>query len=499
MRDDDPVTTGEMLALPEDTLDLADRLDPVRAALRRAGAGDHEAARAITQRLAPRVFGLALHVTGSMRRARRVAVTALTSALLDAETLAAGALPGDVAVLDRARRMAVPLAGDGPVRSLAAESPDATERTRERGELEVMRVLLGLDPAERAVVEVAAQGRFSASGHERERQAALLADALAGLIPHGGTGDPAHDALIALDALGLADEEERERLREHTGSPEGAAAHRIGIEAAARLALLSTTPVPEDLVDEVLQAVASAADVSAEEHEAAYHGTYETPVLGTDTQQRLVGPPARAGAAAVGIADPDADSESAPSAEPSAAADASTTPRFSYGKRSEAQERRRRRRRDRAHASSTPVRARVALAVLGAAVLALAVGLALTWNRADRAEAEAAAWRSVATAPGARPVDGVSDNGTWSAVLSPVGTALHATGVAQDEETVLQLWGMRGEETIDLGVLEVQQGGAISHHSRTPVDSLLVTREWKPGNVTGTPSTMVVARLDAHG
>lgn len=140
----------------------------------------------------------------------------------------------------------------------------------------------------------------------------------------------------------------------------------------------------------------------------------------------------------------------------------------------------------------------MALTVLGAVVLALAVGLALTWNRADRAEAEAAAWRSVATAPGARPVDGVSDNGTWAAVLSPVGTALHATGVTQDEDTVLQLWGMRGEETIDLGVLEVQQGGAISHQSRTPVDSLLVTREWKPGNVTGTPSTMVVARLDAH-
>src|SRR5699024_12586172 len=70
-----PYTTlfrSENPALPEDTLDLAERLDPVRTLLRRTAGGDRAAASALVDVLGPRIHGLAVHVTGSSARAGKL-------------------------------------------------------------------------------------------------------------------------------------------------------------------------------------------------------------------------------------------------------------------------------------------------------------------------------------------------------------------------------------------------------------------------------------------
>ena len=122
--------TGEAPAIPEDTLDLGDRLDPVRTLLRRAAGGDQRAARALVDVLGPRIHGLGVHITGSTAKAGRLAVWVLRSCLRDAGQLAASGLPGEAAVLDRARRAAVATEPSGDVRSLVA--PDAvSDRTRD--------------------------------------------------------------------------------------------------------------------------------------------------------------------------------------------------------------------------------------------------------------------------------------------------------------------------------------------------------------------------------
>src|SRR5690625_241660 len=158
--------TGEDPAIAEDTLDLGERLDPVRTLLRRTAAGDRDAVSALVDVLGPRIHGLAVHVTGSSARAGRLTVWVLRTCVRDAAQLASGGLPGEAAVLDRARRAAVATRPTGDVRSLVA--PDTVaDRTRDRREVDAVRALLALSPVERALVESAAQGRFPYSGPQR--------------------------------------------------------------------------------------------------------------------------------------------------------------------------------------------------------------------------------------------------------------------------------------------------------------------------------------------
>ena len=352
--------TGEDPALPEDTLDLGERLDPVRTLLRRTAAGDRDAASALVDVLGPRIHGLAVHVTGSSARAGRLTVWVLRTCVRDAAQLASGGLPGEAAVLDRARRAAVATRPSGDVRSLVA--PDTvTDRTRDRREVDVVRALLALPPVQRALVESAAQGRFPYSGPQRPEPAAVLAGMLDELVPFGGPESPQLRGLAALDALALAEEGERARLRELTAGSEAAAVHRHAIEAAARLTLLTALPPSRDLHTEVLDALdsipparsrgparpASAARPPAGP-EAAYHGTYATPVLGTDTQRRVVGPPAMTGGPQAGPAAAAATAPAEPSDAPRAASarpGATRAPAFSFRPSDEAGRTRRQRRR----------------------------------------------------------------------------------------------------------------------------------------------------------
>src|SRR5699024_5431054 len=282
--------TGEDPALPEDTLDLGERLDPVRTLLRRTAAGDRDAASALVDVLGPRIHGLAVHVTGSSARAGRLTVWVLRTCVRDAAQLASGGLPGEAAVLDCARRAAVATRPSGDVRSLVA--PDTvTDRTRDRREVDVVRALLALPPVQRALVESAAQGRF------------------------GGPESAQLRGLAALDALALADEGERARLRELTAGSEAAAVHRHAIEAAARLTLLTALPPTRDLHADVLDPLEGGPSAGPE---AAYHGTYATPVLGTDTQRRMVGPPAMAGGPQTGRAGAATPAPAAPRSDPRA-------------------------------------------------------------------------------------------------------------------------------------------------------------------------------------
>src|SRR5699024_2887580 len=143
-------------ARPRRARPQASRPDPL---VRRAGAGDRRAAAALVDVLGPRIHGLAVHVTGSSARAEGLAVTVLRSCLRDAGQLATSGLPGEAAVLDRARRAAVATHPTGDVRSLAGPAPVA-DRTSDRREVDVLRVLLERPPAQPALVESAAQGRF---------------------------------------------------------------------------------------------------------------------------------------------------------------------------------------------------------------------------------------------------------------------------------------------------------------------------------------------------
>src|SRR5690606_4879379 len=243
----------------EDTLDLGERLDPVRTLLRRSASGDRAAAAALVDVLGPRVHGLALHLLGSARRAESLTVSVLRSCLRDAGQLAARGLPGDVAVLDRARRTATATRPTGDVPSLA-EMVEAADRTTGRRKLAVRRVLLALAPAERALVEGAAQGRFAAA--DRPRAALVLARALDELVPFGPVANAELRGLASLDALGLALPGEQERLRTVTGSAEAAAVHRHAIEAAARLTVLTAVAPSRDLRGPVLDGFAAPAPLA---------------------------------------------------------------------------------------------------------------------------------------------------------------------------------------------------------------------------------------------
>ncbi|GAA1488446.1 hypothetical protein [Brachybacterium sacelli] len=471
--------TGGPSGIPEDTVDLGNELDPTRTLLSRASAGDRSAAAALVDVLGPRIHGLAVHVTDSSATAGRLTVSVLRSCLRDAADLAASALPGEAAVLHRARRAAVATRPRGDVRSLIA--PDATlDRTSDRREVEVVRTLLELPSAQRALVESAAQGRFDATGPQRGEAAGVLARVLDQLVAFGGPQDPDLRALAALDALALAGEQERHRLRELTVDPGTAGVHRHALEAAASLTLLTAVPPSRDLHLAVLEGFGAAP-------EALYHGTYSTPVLGTDSQRRMVGPPAVAGAvhsAATPVS-------SSPSADvPQGETGPAPSPAFAFRAVDEKRSSRHERRKGRPWIS----RSLAVLALIGVLVL----GGLLIDARRERAASEAFAstWAQYSVAADAELIDGLSDNGDWAAVITPDGLAVRAEGVVAYEGEVLQLWGTSDGARTDLGVLEMSRDGLLRFTSPETADSLVVTREMAPQNVSGTPSSRIVASLD---
>lgn len=505
--------TGEMPAVPEDTVDLGERLDPVRTLLRRTAAGDRGAAAALVEVLGPRIHGLAVHVTGSSARAEKLAVAVLRSCLRDAGDLATSGLPGEAAVLDRARRAAVATNPTGDVRSLAGPAPVA-DRTSDRREIDVLRVLLELPPAQRALVESAAQGRFPYEGGARRPAAVTLSEALDALIPFGGPPDPEIRGLSALDALALAEAGERLRLRELTRAPETAGVHRRAIEAAARLALLTAVPPSRDLQVAVLEGFgapaprpapspSAAPPLAPSEAEPAYGGSYATPVLGTDTQRRVVGPPPVAGGVHGSASAPSAGSAPTPDSAAAPPQDsrgqgAAPAPEFAFRSADEKERTRRRRRRERARAGTrgVPWFSRSLAAVLLIAALVLGVLLLDSQRRLEDSETFAAAWAEHAVAPGARLVPGTSDNGTWQAVLTEEGVVLRAEGVVGWEGEVLELWGESDGTPRSYGVLELDDDGTIEFVSTMTDQRLFVTREMPPGNESGSPSPRVVADLD---
>src|SRR5699024_9469971 len=489
--------SGEMPAIPEDTVDLGERLDPVRTLLRRAAAGDRRAAAALVDVLGPRIHGLAVHVTGSSARAEKLAVTVLRSCLRDAGELATSGLPGEAAMLDRARRAAVATNPTGDVRSLAGPAPVA-DRTSDRREVNVLRVLLELPPAQRALVESAAQGRFPLEGEARRRAAVTLSEVLDALVPFGGPPDPETRGLSALDALALADAGERLRLRELTGVPETAGIHRRAIEAAARLALLTAVPPSRDLRAAVLEGFGAAAAAPAPsaspglaptEAEPAYGGSYATPVLGTDTQRRVVGPPPLAGglhgsgtAPSAGSA-PTPDSASAP---PQGSHGSAPAPAFVFRSTDEKERSRRRRRREkrraRAGARRVPWLSRSLAAAALVAALVLGALLLDSHRQLQDSEAFTAVWAERAVSPGAELVPGISDNGTWQAVLAEDGVALRAEGVVGWDGEVLELWGESDGTQRSYGVLELGADGTVEFTSTMTDQRLFVTREMPPGS-----------------
>src|SRR5690625_2691612 len=197
----------------------------------------------------------------------------------------------------------------------------------------------------RALPGRAAHGRFPYSGPQRPENAGVLAGMLDELVPFGGPESAQLRGLAALDALALADEGERARLRELTAGSEAAAVHRHAIEAAARLTLLTALPPTRDLHADVLDPLEGGPSAGPE---AAYHGTYATPVLGTDTQRRMVGPPAMAGGPQTGRAGAATPAPAAPRSDPRAASahpGTAPAPVFSFRPSDEAGRTRRQRRR----------------------------------------------------------------------------------------------------------------------------------------------------------
>lgn len=486
------------LDVPEDTVDLGAHLDPVRALLHRIAQGDRDAAEALIDVLGPRIHGLALHATGSAKKAHRLSVGILQSVLRDSAQLASGALPGDAAVLDRARRATVARAGDGDVRSLVAAAA-VEEATQDRREVDLVRALLSLSPADRALVESAAQGRFPFSGPDRGAAAAVLARGLDAVAPLGDPGiaggaPQQATALAALDALGLADEQERSRLAELGGTAAGAGVHRHAIEAAAGLTVLTARDPSRSLVPDVLADGSVLPSPSAPRQDAAptggYTGTYATPVLGSEEHRRQVGPPVQSGrhegapAPAAAQAGPPPD----PAPMPSSAETPSSAPQFAF--RPADEKRRARRRRGR---NPWPLRV---LAVLLAAGL-VACGL-LLWRGQQQLEAErahSAAWAEHAAAPSAQIRETSGENGTWRAAVGPEGISLQGSEVSVPEDMVLQAWAEDGSTVTDLGVLTVRSDGSAVVDSDTGAQRVFVTREHAPGNQSGTPSKIVVADL----
>lgn len=504
--------TGEMPAVPEDTVDLGERLDPVRTLLRRTASADQRAAAALVDVLGPRIHGLAVHVMGSSARAEKLTVTVLRSCVRDAADLASSGLPGEAAVLDRARRAAVATDPSGDVRSLVA--PDlVNDRTRDRREVEVLRVLLELPAAQRALVESAAQGRFPYTGMIRQQNAVLLSRVLDQLVPFGGPEDVETRALAALDALALADAGERLRLRELTRLPETAGIHRHAIEAAARLALLTAVPPSRDLRVSVLEGYGAGraaapsplrpAASGETETETAYRGDYATPVLGTDSQRRMVGPPAVAGGFHASAAEPSAGSPMTPSSEsapPSGVPDAARSPAFAFSAAGEKQRSRRDRRRVKPRVRQkhrgVPWFSRTVAAAAVIAALVLGVLLLDAHRQLGDSEEFAGTWADHTMTAGALLVPGISDNGTWQAVITEDGVALRAEGVRGWKDEVLELWGETDGVHSSLGVLDLSADGTIEFTSAESPQRLVVTREMAPGNESGTPSHHVVANLD---
>lgn len=504
--------TGEMPALPEDTIDLGERLDPIRTLLRRTASGDQQAAAALVDVLGPRIHGLAVHASRSSARAEKLTVSVLRSCLRDAGELAAGGLPGEAAVLDRARRAAVATGPTGDVRSLAGPGPVA-DRTSDRREVDVLRVLLELPPAQRALVESAAQGRFPVTGADRPPAAMILARVLDALVPLGGPGDAETRGLSALDALAVAEAEERQRLRELTRTPETAGVHRRAIEAAARLALLTAVPPSRDLRLAVLEGFAAASAPAGPRPspgpaalagpEAAYSGTYSTPVLGTDTQRRVVGPAPRAGGPHAGAAEPSAVSP--PTPDPAALAPrggqaGAVAPAFAFRPTDERVRSRRGRRREKTRARAgrrgVPWFSRSLAAVAVVASLVLGGLLLDSHRRLEASEAFSETWADRSMAEGARMVPGLSDNGSWQAVLTEDGLVLRAEGVTGWDGEVLELWGEVDGAQHSLGVLDLRADGTIEFTSSQVVQRLVVTREMSPRSESGSPSSRVVAELD---
>src|SRR5690625_7555358 len=87
---------------------------------------------------------------------------------------------------------------------------------------------------------------------------------------------------------------------------------RHAIEVAARLHLLTALPPTRDLHADVLDPMEGGPSAGPE---AAYNGTYATPVLGTDTQRRMVGLPAMAGGPQTGRAGAATPAPAAPRSE----------------------------------------------------------------------------------------------------------------------------------------------------------------------------------------
>src|SRR5699024_9845128 len=79
-----------------------------------------------------------------------------------------------------------------------------------------------------------------------------------------------------------------------------------------------------------------------------------------------------------------------------------------------------------------------ALALIAALVLG---ALLLDAHRQlEASEAFSTTWTERSMTPGAQLVPGISDNGTWHAVLAADGIALHAEGVTGEDGEVLELW-----------------------------------------------------------
>lgn len=558
---------GSAHAPVEDTIDMGDRHDPVRALLRRVAAGDASARTALVDAVGARIHGLALHVTDSSRRAERLTIQVLRACMDDAGTLAIGILPAETAVLDRARRMIIPAAGTGTIRSLVTRDTAHQDRTRSRHEVELVRILLSLDPADRALFEGAAQGRFTVTRPQRQAAALSIARVLDMILPASAPIPESSRALIALDALALTTPVEQEQLAGVCAGPDAPRARLLAIEAAARLTSLTSTEPTRDLRAAVLVFPDRAADtagstqavgpaeppaqhtppprpapgvqsLSAGSPEPAYRGTYDTPVLGTDTNRRMVGPPALIGASVTAPAGPigtgatgtdptstgarSTDAAPAPSTTanaltpdpspthpgppaPAASGDASAAlengPTFGFTKRDEATHERRAQRRERRRGEPTRSRSRSWTSRVLSIVLAL--GLAVTgWflyrehQLAQHAQALTSTWAHLSSTPDARVLRGHSDNGQWRAVLSPQGYALVGEDVTGYDGEVLQLWGVHDGRSVDLGVIEIQRDGSVHVSGSERVDSLTVTREHRPRNQSGTPSERVVATID---
>jgi anti-sigma-K factor RskA len=186
--------------------------------------------------------------------------------------------------------------------------------------------------------------------------------------------------------------------------------------------------------------------------------------------------------------------------EENAAGPSAEAPAFAFRPGDEAERgrraRRRERRRARAGARRAPWASRGLAAVLAVLALVLAGMLLQTRDRLAQAEQFTDTWATLSLTAGAELVPGLSDNGTWQAVVSEDGVALRAEGVAGWDGEVLELWGVSDGVTRSLGVLDLSARGEIAFTSAETAERLVVTREMAPGSGSGSPSPRLVATLD---